>query len=220
VGLAPSPEEPPAGPWRVEPLAHVARTLLGAPDPSRGRPRIVAVDGRSGGGKTTFAIRLAAEVPASAVVHTDDVAWHHARFDWAALLVAGVLDPVRRGESVAFRPPAWEARSRPGAVEVEGGLDLVIVEGVGAGRAQTATLMDAIVWVQSDAAAARERGIERDGGDEAARRHWDEWASEEDPFLARDRPWERAGVVVAGTPVLPHDPETEVVVAPAFERWS
>ena len=31
----------------------------------------------------------------------------------------------------------------------------------------------------------------------------------------RDRPGERAGLVVAGTPRLPHDPETELVVAGA-----
>jgi hypothetical protein len=34
------------------------------------------------------------------------------------------------------------------------------------------------------------------------------------PLLARERPWERAGLVVAGTPVLPHDERTEIVVAP------
>lgn len=92
--LVPSPEEPPAGPWRAEPVARLARTLLGAPDPGPRRPRIVAVDGRSGGCETTFAARLAAAVPAAAVVHTDDVAWHHARFDWAALLVEGVRTEV------------------------------------------------------------------------------------------------------------------------------
>jgi hypothetical protein len=37
--------------------------------------------------------------------------------------------------------------------------------------------------------------------------------AEERPFLAADRPWERAGLVVAGTPGLPHDPATELVVA-------
>lgn len=52
--LVPNPGEPPAGPWWAEPVARLARTLLGAADPGPRRPRIVAVDGRSGGGQTTL----------------------------------------------------------------------------------------------------------------------------------------------------------------------
>ena len=74
------------------------------------------------------------------------------------------------------------------------------MEGVGAARAELADLVDLAIWVQSDRAVARERGIERDGGDVAG---WDEWQSEEVPFLERDRPWERAGVIVAGTGLAP-----------------
>ena len=40
-----------------------------------------------------------------------------------------------------------------------------------------------------------------------------EWMAEEDPFLLTDCAWERATIIVAGTAELPHDPETEVVVA-------
>jgi hypothetical protein len=37
--------------------------------------------------------------------------------------------------------------------------------------------------------------------------------AEEEPFLAGQRPWERADLVVAGTPQIPFDPLTELVVA-------
>jgi hypothetical protein len=47
---------------------------------------------------------------------------------------------------------------------------------------------------------------------------WDGWEAEEAPFLDRDRPWERADVIVAGSPVRDHDPDHEVVVAPALPR--
>jgi hypothetical protein len=147
-------------------------------------------------GKTTLAVRLAATTPRSAVVHTDDIAWFLARFDWVEEMRAGVLEPFHRGEAVAYRPPPWDERARPGAVEVPASCDLLVVEGVGAARAELADLVDRGLWVQSDREVARERGIERDGGDVAG---WDEWQSEEVPFLAGDRPWERADVVVAGT---------------------
>jgi hypothetical protein len=165
-----------------------------------GRARVVAIDGRSGAGKTTLARQLAATQPRAAVVHTDDIAWFHARFDWVELMREGVLEPVHRGEPVAYRPPPWGARSRPGAVEVPAPCDLLIVEGVGAGRRELGDLLDAAVWVQSDRDVARERGIARDGGDVTG---WDEWQSEEVPYLERDRPWERADVIVAGTGLVP-----------------
>ena len=47
-----------------------------------------------------------------------------------------------------YRPPAWDERGRAGAIEVPAGLELVLIEGVGAGRHWRRTV-DAIS-VQSD----------------------------------------------------------------------
>jgi hypothetical protein len=98
--------EPAAGPWHVMPLTELARELGPGSRARLGRPRVVAVDGRSGSGKTTLAGRLQRVIPASAVVHTDDIASSQAMFDWAGLLIGGILEPVHRGEPVSFRPPA------------------------------------------------------------------------------------------------------------------
>jgi len=185
--------EPDCGPWRA-----VAVTELYA---ALGRPRVLAVDGRSGSGKSTLVARLAATVPSTAVVHTDDVAWHHDFFDWADLLLDGVLVPWRAGRDVAYRPPAWDARGRGGAITVPAAAPLLVVEGVGAGRRPFAPHLDALIWVQTDRALATRRGLERDGGDVA---FWDEWEARERPFLAADRPWARADLVVSGQDVR-HD---------------
>lgn len=210
--IRPFADEPAAGPWTARPILDVCGELLGLAT-SRAiaqGPPVIAVDGRSGAGKSTFAARLAEVIGGVAVVHTDDIAWHHSFFGWVDLMRSGVLEPVRRGETVSYRPPAWVERGRRGAVEVCAGCRAVVVEGVGAGRRDLADLVDALVWVQSDADDARARGIARDGGDVA---FWDEWEAAEAPFLDQDRPWERADVIVAGSPVLDHDPESEVVVA-------
>jgi hypothetical protein len=130
-------------------------------------------------------------------VHTDDVAWYHDFFDWADLLADGVLTPWRDGRDVAYRPPAWDARHRPGAIMVAADAPLLVVEGVGAGRRRLAHLVDAMVWVQTDRRLAFRRGLERDG-DIA---FWNEWEARERPFLAADRPWERADLVVSGQDV-------------------
>jgi hypothetical protein len=207
------PEEPDFSPWKVVAVPTLLESWRGKlPDPVE-RPGVIAVDGRSAGGKTTMAKVLSGAVPGSVVVHTDDIAWHHSFFDWVELLRDGVLVPARAGREVHYRPPAWEPRNREGAVEVPLGCPLVIVEGVGAARKELMPLVDVVVWVQSDTEQARTRGITRDGGDAAAVAFWDEWMSEEFPFLAEQRPWERADVVVAGTPDVAYDPTSEVVVA-------
>ena len=211
--------EPAVGTWREEPVGELVRLLVEAAGPVRGRPRIVAVDGRGGGGKTTLARQLHAAVPRSAVVHTDDVAWHHSFFGWGELLARGVLEPLHRGDAVRYRPPGWRAKGRPGAVEVAADLDLVVVEGTGAGRRELSHLLDALVWVQSDPAEAERRGVARDvtagtnGDADEATRFWHEWMAQEVPFLAAERPWQRADVVVRGTTAAAHDPD-RVVLAP------
>jgi hypothetical protein len=208
--------EPPAGPWRVESLSGFVELLARTVPEPVGRPRIVAVDGRSGSGKTTLTRRLVEAIPAAALVETDDISWYLSRFDWDHLLRAGVLEPVRHGHGVQFRLPDSPVHGVMGHLTVPAGASWVFVEGVGSSRRSLANLLDGSVWVQSDAVEANRRGILRNGGDERAAQRWDEWMAEELPFLAADRPWERAAFVVAGTSDLVHDPATEVVVAAAM----
>jgi uridine kinase len=205
------------GPWRSVPVAEFAATLRDR-HTGDGRPTVVAVDGRSAGGKSTLAARLAGAVPGAALVHTDDVAWWHSFFDWVDLMRTGVLEPLHRGEAVAFTPPAWTERGRAGAIVVPPSARLVVVEGVGAGRRELADLVDATVWVQSDEATREAREAARVAAGEVTARLVDEWQREELPFLAAQRVWERADCVVAGTTgaltagVLPRDPADDVLV--------
>ena len=226
VHLSLPADEPAARPWRVATVAELLEVVVEAADAPEGRPRVVAVDGRGASGKSTLAHRLCAAVPACAVVSTDDVAWHHSFFGWAELLATGVLEPARRGEAVSYRPPAWQERGRAGAVEVPAGRQLLLVEGVGAGRRELTDLLDAVVWVQSDFEVAERRGIARDvaqgvnGDAEAAVRFWHEWMAEELTFLADQRPWERACAIVAGTPPPGLGPDQVLLAPPPTARPS
>lgn len=207
------PEEPSFGPWEVRPIPAFVQSIQAAFPKDMGGPGIVAIDGRSAGGKTTLATLVSQAVPNATVVHTDDIAWHHSFFDWTDLLLSAVLEPVRAGRSVAYRPSAWEERGRKGTIGVPPDCSMVILEGVGAARRELAHAVDAVVWVQSDMEQARTRGIARDGGDAAATAFWDEWMAAELTFLADQRPWERANIIASGTPKLEHDPAPQVVVA-------
>jgi energy-coupling factor transporter ATP-binding protein EcfA2 len=210
------PGEPPAGPWRIESLLDFARTLLETAGHAVDRPRVVAVDGRGGSGKTTLCELLHGVVPSSAVVHTDDVAWHLSFFAWDEVLASEVLEPLRRGETVSYVPRAHHERSWPGTIRVADGLEVVFVEGTGVARRELQELVDAVIWVQSDVVEAERRGVAREGGDQAAVDFWNEWMAEELPFLQDQRPWERADFIVCGTSAIVHDPVTELVVAPAL----
>jgi hypothetical protein len=228
MALQLAPEEPEAGPWRVELLSTVIdATIRRRPGKAiSGRPVILAIDGRSNAGKTTLAARVCRIVPGTAVIHTDDIAWEHSRFGWADLLIDGILVPVHQGRAVSFRPPRWAGHGRDGSIKVPAGCPLLIIEGDGAGRKEAAHLLDYLIWVQSDEREAERRSLARaerpdlmdianmpaDGSPPDDR----EWMAEEIPFNAAQRTWERADVIACGTPELPCDPATEIVVGSMF----
>jgi hypothetical protein len=211
------PDEPDAGPWRPEPLTDAVTALIRLGQDRNGGHRhvVLAVDGRSSSGKTTLAARLRDAVAGSVIVHTDDIAWQHSRFGWSDLLIDGILEPARAGKPVSFRPPRWAEHDRQGAIEVPAGSPLLIIEGVGAARRESAHLTDAAIWVQADEREVERRSLARIGkpGDSPTVQAWRDWMAEELPFVADQRPWEHADLVVCGTPEIPFDAVAEIVVA-------
>jgi len=210
--------EPAVRDWRFVSAGRLVDQLLERAGAARDRALVIAVDGRSASGKSTLAALIAQHVDGAVIVHTDDLAWHEPYFRWGHLLRDGVLAPLREGRGVELRPPQWVARSRGGAITVPQGAGVVVIEGVGATQREVTGLVDAAVWVQSDFSLAEQRGIARDiangqnGAPEEAAAFWHEWMNEELAFLRRDRPWERADLVVAGTPP-PSIATDEVAVA-------
>jgi hypothetical protein len=134
-------------------------------------------------------------VPASAVLHTDDLAWHLtccARRCWNR---CGWASPWTSGPGLGN---AWEMRGGPGSISVPAGLEMGWVEGNGTSRRSLSALLDVSNWVHSDKAEAERRPVAREGpGEELLRQE-----REEIPFLLDDQAWRRATVIVAGTPVL------------------
>ena len=227
------PEEPPVTRWTVLPIEEVVR-LLGASSQSARGPNIVAIDGRSGSGKSSLASVLHRAIPHAAVVHLDDVpssaSWRGGEaqktiltdpvpegcsyFDWTERLLENIVLPYRAGQPVHYRPEAWDDWRRPeGATNVPAGCSTLILEGVGAGRRELTHVVDVSIWIQADFEEARRRGIARDGGGAESARLWDRFEAQELPFLAEQAPWERAKLIVAGTPELAYDPASQLVVA-------
>ena len=163
------PGELVGGPWHVEPLDVFARSLADAARRQVSGPRIIAVDGRGGSGKSALAEGLRGAMAGAAVVHSDDVAWAHSRFGWDDLMIDGVLGPLRAGRGVQYQPPAWRAHGRDGRIDVPANVQTVIIEGVGVSRRTLAPLVDVAVWVQSDFGEARR-------GEAGCAVTWSRWA--------------------------------------------
>jgi uridine kinase len=158
-----------------------------------GRTVVVAVDGRSGAGKTLLAGALAARWDA-ATVHMDDL------YDGWSGLAAGVarlcrevVAPLVAGRPVVFRRFDWVAGGPGDAVRVDPG-GVVVVEGVGSACGPCADLLHLRVWLEAPGAVRRHRALGRDG--EVFVPHWDAWARQEEELLARARPQRRADVVI------------------------
>lgn len=201
-------------PWRwtvvaVADLATRVRQSLGSD-----RPAVVAVDGHSSSGKSSLAPRLAAALPASAVLHTDDLAWNHGVFAWDTSFREHVLPDVRAGRPVSYRPPGWVAHSRAGAVELPGGLELLVLEGVGASQPSLHDLLDVVLWVETDEPTRLARDVVRvHQSAEMSLEDYASWMAEENAYVTASRPWENAAFVLNGSGLPEHDRTTEVVLA-------
>jgi uridine kinase len=165
-----------------------------------GPVRLVAVDGPSGAGKSTVAAALAKRLPGSvAVVPTDHFAtWAHP-VAWWPRLVADVLEPLREGRAGRYRPMAWTTgtpvlSARLVAVPVP---DVLVVEGVSAGRRSVRPWLTCLVWVElADPAVRLARSVARDG--ERDRANLERWQRFETGWFAVDGT--RAAATVRTTP--------------------
>ena len=150
-------------------------------------PVIIAIDGRSGAGKTTLAIELAARLRTHrkvALFHLEDIypGWNGLAAG-VERYVSTVLAPLRRAEPATWISWDWE-KHYDGDARVTLPAEIVIVEGVGAAAAAARPMLDAVIWADSPEDERRARALERDG--QTYEPYWDQWAAQEAELLASD----------------------------------
>jgi uridine kinase len=175
------------------------------------RPAIVAINGHSASGKTSLSWRLADALPQCSVLHTDDLAWHHGVFSWDELLTNDVLPVLRDRQALHYRPPAWIGRSRDGAITLDGDRDFVIIEGVGASQSSVRPELDVIIWVETPQSARKSRDASRIAAGETSAASYVRWMVEENTYMAAERPWEFADLIVDGRGGLDADQEKKII---------
>lgn len=150
-------------------------------------PVIIAIDGRSGAGKTTLAIELAALLRNHhkvALFHLEDIypGWNGLTAG-IERYVSTVLTPLSRGDHARWISWDW-ANHYDGDARVTAPAEIVIVEGVGAAAQEARPLLSAVIWADSPDSVRRVRALQRDGG--TYEPFWDQWAAQEEEWLAED----------------------------------
>lgn len=183
------------------------------PDPSdavvrllRDRParlgtvRLVTVDGPSGSGKSTFAAALVAGLRADgldvALVTTDLLATWDDPFGWWPHLESGLLEPLAAGRDGLLNRVDWSTGVPLPAPPLPIPLpEILVLEGVSAGRRATIGRSSVAVWVEvPDAATRLARAVGRDG--EASRPYLQQWQVDEQRHFDEESTRSRAEVVV------------------------
>ena len=156
-------------------------------------PVVVALDGRSGAGKSVLASAVAAELGCP-IARIDDVfpGWDGLAAG-VALFTEHVLEPLSHGEEGLL--PTWDwAADRAGARRPVPVTDVLVVEGCGVLVAPASRYADVAVWVEASDDVRRRRALARDG--ETYAPHWERWAAQERALYAADPPMARADLVL------------------------
>jgi uridine kinase len=157
--------------------------------------RIVAIDGCGGAGKSSFAQHLSCALGGATIVETDEFASWDNPIDWWPHLVDRLLVPISRNEVARFAPSRWEAGTDPDVVVVEP-TEFMILEGVTASREAFMPYVTYSIWIDASAELRLQRGLDRDGHD--ALKQWETWMAEEERYCSRERPDDRADLVIRG----------------------
>ena len=154
------------------------------------RRAVALIDGRSGSGKSMVARELFACWPDAQLVRLDDVYPGWAGLEQASRQVAermlAASDPAwQRWDWVLSLPAEWVPldATRP-----------LIIEGVGALSRDNRRRASYGIWIELDAATRKVRALARDGKQYES--HWDDWAAQEERFIARERPQILADLVI------------------------
>lgn len=161
--------------------------------PACGVTRVIAIDGRSGAGKTALALDLADQLGAP-ILHLERLypGWHGLARTPA--IVRSLLADLSVGELGSARQWDW-ATDQPGSRLTVRPTSELIIEGVGAGAGVLRPFLSHLVWLEAPASERRRRALARDG--DTYEPWWDVWAAQEDRYLASDLTPESADLIIS-----------------------
>lgn len=174
-------------------LAEIVDKIRVAQAPCEMTTKIVAVDGPGGAGKSYLAERLSQELGNTPIVRSDDFAGWGNPPNWWPRLVEQVLEPLSRNKVARYQRYDWDSKSLAEWHDLEPA-EFLILEGVSSSREAFRPYLALSIWVETPRGERLRRGLERDG--KQARDQWQEWMRQEDEYIEREHPEQRADVVI------------------------
>lgn len=158
---------------------------------------IIALDGRSGAGKTTVSREIIRRNPRVQLLQIEDFYQ-----GWSGLaggperLVDQVLRPWQLGRVARARVWDWERVGWHREVRnlQMSSAGLILIEGVGSGALEIDPFLSAIVWLEAPVPLRFDRAMRREA--ETFRPFWAMWAQQEEVLLRKSRTPERADLLI------------------------
>ena len=172
----------------------LAELLLAAPSPEGCACRIVAVDGFSGSGKSSFAARVGRELGAPVFAMDDVIPGWDGLAASIDIVLALILEPLARGRTARWQRYDWDELAHQEHHQL-GSCPALILDGCGSGARALAPYLTQIVWIDAPLA-EREARVR-------ARWNWYQyepyrelWTQQEDDLQRVEGTAARAGLTV------------------------
>ena len=129
--------------------------------------KLIAIDGRAGAGKTTLAARFFDELSVNqkvAVIHMDDLygGWDGALGPALTQALGNIVKAHQSHSTIEYERFNWSLM-RFDSVEMISAVDVLILEGVGAGQKIVRDAGAILYWIDVDAEIGIQRVLKRDG---------------------------------------------------------
>ena len=155
---------------------------------------LIAIDGRAGAGKTTLAARFFDELSVDKtveVIHMDDLydGWENALDEGLTKTLESIVNAHNNNVSIKIDIFNWELMSFDSKEEINP-VDILILEGVGAGQKVVRDAGATLYWLDIDAEVGIQRVLNRDGNQIASQMK--QWQISQEIHFIRDKTRENA----------------------------
>lgn len=155
---------------------------------------LIAIDGRAGAGKTTLAARFFDELSVDKtveVIHMDDLynGWEGALDEGLTHTLDSIVNAHNNGVSIEIDIFNWQSMSFDSKAMINP-VDILILEGVGAGQKVVRDAGATLYWLDIDAEEGIQRVLNRDGNQIASQMK--QWQIAQEIHFMRDKTRENA----------------------------
>ena len=156
---------------------------------------LIAIDGRAGAGKTTLAARFFDELSVNKrveVIHMDDLydGWENALDEHLTKTLESIVNAHQKKEGFEIDIFNWQSMSFDSKRQINP-VDILILEGVGAGQKVVRDAGATLYWLDIDADDGIARVLKRDGNQIASQMK--QWQIAQEIHFLRDMTRENAG---------------------------